>query len=178
LEDDEIRLRLLRDSDIKALAKIALEPKIWIFFAADVSNELSLRNWVQGAIYDHMNKQRVPFTVELKSTGQVVGSTSFGNISDRDNRLEIGWTWLGVDFQGVGLNIRVKKLLLEFAFKKLKIERVEFRTDALNLQSRNALNRIGAVEEGILRSHSLMSDNRRRDTVCFSILKKEWLDRE
>ncbi len=174
LEDDIVRLRLIRDSDTVELSKIAFEPSIWTFFTVDISNELSLRNWIQSAIYDHMHKQRVPFAIELKESGQVVGSTSFGNISDRDRRLEIGWTWLGKDFQRTGINRRVKKLLLKYAFEVMKMERVEFKTDTLNVQSKNALYGIGAKEEGTLRSHTLMPDKRRRDTVYFSILNNEW----
>ena len=174
LEDDVVRLRLIRDSDTIQLSEIAFHPSIWTFFTVQVSNELALKNWIQSAIYDHMNKQRVPFAIELKESGQVVGSTSFGAISERDKRLEIGWTWLGKDYQRKGINRRVKKILLKFAFEVLKMERVEFRTDALNEQSRKALLGIGAIEEGVLRSHTLMLDSRRRDTVYFSILNNEW----
>ena len=178
LEDDEIRLRLLRDSDTEELSILAFEPSIWSFFTINIFDESSLRNWIQGAIYDHMNKQRVPFAIELKSTKQVVGSTSLGNISERDSRLEIGWTWLGKAFHGTGINRRAKKLLLDFAFESLEMERVEFKTDVLNKQSQKALLAIGATEEGVLRSHTLMPNNRRRDTVYFSILRSEWIKNE
>jgi len=177
LQDDVVRLRLMRDSDNNAFSAIAFESSIWTYFYANITDELALKNWVQVAVFDHMNKMRVPFTIELKASNKVVGSTSFDNISERDSRLEIGWTWLGTDFQKVGINRRVKVLLLNFAFETLKMERVEFKTDALNEGSRKALLGIGAKEEGILRSHSLMPNNRRRDTVYFSILKKEWLER-
>jgi RimJ/RimL family protein N-acetyltransferase len=174
LEDDVLRLRLMQNGDIESLKTIAFDAHIWEFFTVDITDELTLRNWVQGAVFDYMNKNRVPFVIEIKENKQVVGSTSFGNISERDSRLEIGWTWLGVDFQGRGINQRVKKLLLQFAFSYLEVERVEFKTDVLNIQSRTALKKIGAIEEGILRSHTLMPNNRRRDTVYFSVLKEEW----
>ena len=65
--------------------------------------------------------------------------------------------------------------MLQYAFESLNLERVEFKTDVLNLQARKALKKIGAIEEGILRSHTLMTNNRRRDTIYYSILKNEWL---
>jgi RimJ/RimL family protein N-acetyltransferase len=106
--------------------------------------------------------------------GVVIGSTSFGNIDLLHGRLEIGWTWLGRQFQGVGINREVKFLLLRFAFEALEIKRVEFKTDVLNQQSRRALKNIGATEEGVLRSHMIMPHNRRRDTIYYSILADEW----
>lgn len=174
LEDEMIRLRLMQHNDVEKLQRIAFDNSIWSFFTVDICDEVSLKNWVEGAIYDYMNKTRVPFVIEVKETNEVVGSTSFGNIEERDSRLEIGWTWLGKDYQGKGINQRAKKLMLQFAFDYLEAERVEFKTDVLNIQSRKALAKIGAVQEGILRSHTLMPNNRRRDTVYFGILKNEW----
>lgn len=174
LEDDQIRLRLLRDSDVADLKEIAFDPSIWTYFTSEIKDELNLRNWIQGAIYDHMNRVRVPFAIELKETGKVIGSTSFGNISERDSRLEIGWSWLGKVYQQKGLNKRAKRLLLDYAFEAALVERVEFKTDVLNEQSRKALKGIGAIEEGVLRNHTLMPHGRRRDTVYYSILRNEW----
>ncbi|MEO9238417.1 MAG: GNAT family protein, partial [Jatrophihabitantaceae bacterium] len=91
-----------------------------------------------------------------------------------DQRLEIGWSWLGRDFQGAGINRWAKFLLLQHAFEQLAAERVEFKTDQLNLQARKALRNIGAVEEGVLRSFNPMPDGRRRDAVYYSVLRAEW----
>ena len=103
-----------------------------------------------------------------------MGSTSFGNISYRDSRIEIGWTWLGREFQGSGTNRQMKYLIFKHAFEVLGMQRVEIKTDVLNLPARYAVKKIGAVEEGILRSHTQMTHNRRRDTIFYSILRKEW----
>jgi len=100
--------------------------------------------------------------------------SSFGNVSVLDSRVEIGWSWIGLDFQGTGVNSEYKRLLLSFAFDKLKFIRVEFKTDVLNVKARRALEKIGAVEEGVLRSHTQMHHNRRRDTIYYSILQEEW----
>ncbi|WP_262507686.1 GNAT family N-acetyltransferase [Zunongwangia profunda] len=103
-----------------------------------------------------------------------MGSTSFGNYSEKDQRIEIGWTWLGKDFQGNGYNFQAKVLLLNYCFKTLALERVEAKTDVLNRAARNSLLKSGFVEEGILRSHTLLTNNRRRDTIYYSILKAEY----
>ena len=95
-------------------------------------------------------------------------------ISGKDKRLEIGWTWLGKDFQGKGYNPIAKYLMLQFAFEDLKFERVEFRTRGTNLQSQRALQKIGATREGTLRSY-FVGEGKRHDMVYFSILKSEWL---
>jgi RimJ/RimL family protein N-acetyltransferase len=120
------------------------------------------------------NKSRLPFTIIDKKSGAIAGSTSFGNISFRDKRLEIGWTWIAKDYQGKGINDQIKYLMMEYAFGTLGFERVEFKTDVLNTFSRRALLRIGATEEGILRNHMLMTHNRRRDTIYYSVLRSEW----
>ena len=100
--------------------------------------------------------------------------TSFGNISTKDRRLEIGWTWIDKESQGTGLNKYCKHLMLSHAFEKLIMQRVEFKTDNRNNQSKKAIEKIGGTFEGILRSHTLMLDGYRRDTAYYSILKNEW----
>jgi RimJ/RimL family protein N-acetyltransferase len=117
---------------------------------------------------------RLAFTIIDKNKNQVIGSTSFGNISERDKRIEIGWTWIGKEFHGKGFNNNAKYLMLRYCFEKLDFERVELKTDILNTPARKAMTKIGFIEEGILRSHTLMTNNRRRDTIYFSMLKSEW----
>ncbi|KJY40503.1 GCN5 family acetyltransferase, partial [Streptomyces sp. NRRL B-1568] len=102
------------------------------------------------------------------STGRTAGSMSFGNMAEADRRLEIGWSWLGRDFRGKGVNRWAKYLLLRHAFETLGAERVEFKTDILNEQARRGLRNIGAVEEGTLRSFNFMPGGRRRDAIFYS----------
>lgn len=106
-------------------------------------------------------------------SGQI-GSTRYANIAMPDRRLEIGWTWITTAFQRTMANTETKLLLLSHAFEALHVHRVEFKTDALNEKSRNALVRIGAVEEGTFRKHRITSTGRVRDTVYFSIIDREW----
>ena len=104
----------------------------------------------------------------------MIGSTSFGNFSFKDRRVEIGWTWIAKEYQGSGVNNEIKYLMLKYAFETLNFERVEVKTDVLNVKARRALSRIGFKEEGVLRSHTVMTHGRRRDTLYYSILKSEW----
>ena len=118
--------------------------------------------------------RRVPYVITDKSSGDVAGSMSIGNMAERDGRLEIGWSWLGLAYQGMGINRWAKFLMMEHAFDTLGAERVEFKTDKLNVQARHALRNIGATEEGTLRSFNPMPGGRRRDAVFYSVLRGEW----
>lgn len=132
--------------------------------AADIAQRLTWRD------EHHMN----PWAVRRLDTGVVVGETTFCNI-DQDNRhVEIGHTWLGVDAQRTAVNTAAKLLLLGHAFERCDAIAVEFRTHWHNLQSRAAIARLGAKQDGVLRNHRLGSDGTLRDTVVFSILPGEW----
>jgi RimJ/RimL family protein N-acetyltransferase len=114
-------------------------------------------------------------TVE-RSSGRVIGSTRFMNIDRINRRVEIGSTWIAPAWQRTPINTEAKYLMLQHAFEVWKCMRVELKTDALNQRSRNAILRIGAKEEGILRKHLITWTGRVRDSVYFSILDTEWPD--
>jgi RimJ/RimL family protein N-acetyltransferase len=109
-----------------------------------------------------------------RHTGALAGSTSYYNVSEADQRISIGYTWVGREFQRTGLNRGAKHLLLSHAFGQLGCERVELETDSRNSKSRQAMARMGATEEGTLRSHRITQGGIRRDPVIFSIIKPEW----
>lgn len=174
LENSIARLRPLDANDYNAFLDIAFDDSIWIRTTNRIQSEEDLRKYVEDSIKERERNFRFPLTIIDRRVNRVAGCTSYANVSEKDSRLEIGWTWLGKEFQGTGLNKACKFLLLKNAFENLGIERVELKTDVLNLQSRKAMMKIGAVKEGILRSHTLMPDGRRRDTIYYSILKHEW----
>lgn len=174
LQTDRVLLRPVQKDDLKEFATLTPDQSMWIYFTSDLSVSDELGKWVDDAITQTADGSRLAFTILDKNSGRIAGSTSLGNISFRDQRIEIGWTWLGKDFQGKGLNSEAKYLLLNYCFEFLKFERVEVKTDILNIPARKALQRIGMTEEGILRSHTLMTRNRRRDTIYYSVLKAEW----
>ena len=176
LETNKIILRPLITVDYSSFVKITNYKSMWTYFTTDLSNKSELKYWVDNSVNDIKNRKRLAFTIVDKSNNIPIGSTSLGNISERDSRIEIGWTWLSKEFQGKGINQQIKFLLLKYCFEELEFERVEFKTDVLNLPARKALLRIGATEEGILRSHTLMTNSRRRDTIYYSILKSEWYE--
>ena len=174
LQNDFVVLRSMMQEDYSAFKHLTSNKDMWTYFTSDLSVEKKLQIWVDDAVAQMQKKVRHPFTIETKPDKIIIGSSSFGNISHHDHRLEIGYTWITDKYQGKGYNNHIKLLMLEYAFETLKFERVEFKTDVLNIPARKALSRIGAIEEGILRSHTLMSHNRRRDTIYYSILRSEW----
>jgi RimJ/RimL family protein N-acetyltransferase len=174
LETDKVLLRPLQHLDIAAFSNIVNDPSLWDYFTLLLDDPAQLQQWVEIALREREEGKRIPFTIIEKATGAICGSTSFGNISYVDQRIEIGWSWLGKQFQGTGINFHAKFSLLSYAFDVLDWERVEIKTDNLNERSKQALRKIGATEEGVLRSHMQMPKNRRRDSVYFSIIKNEW----
>lgn len=174
LENQSALLRPIEKEDFYELSGIAYDYDIWRFNVSRCMNDGELHNYIDSMLKQKEKGILYPFLIVDKKMNQAAGCSSFGNISNKDKRLEIGGSWLGKNFQGTGLNRSVKFLMIKYAFEQLEFERVEFKTDVLNTQARKALKKIGAVEEGILRSHTLMQDGRRRDTIYYSILKGEW----
>ncbi|NJO25382.1 MAG: GNAT family N-acetyltransferase [Bacteroidia bacterium] len=174
LETDKVLLRPLQHLDIASFNTIANNPSIWKYFTKLLNDPGELQQWVETALQERTEGKRIPFTIIEKATGAICGSTSFGSISYFDKRIEIGWSWLGQQYQGTGVNFHAKFTLLTYALEILEWERVEIKTDNLNERAKQGLRKIGATEEGVLRSHMQMPLNRRRDSVYFSILKNEW----
>jgi len=174
LENKSALLKPIEKEDFYELSKIAYDYDIWRFNVSRCMNDRELRNHIDSLLKQKETGILYPFVIIDKKGNQPAGSSSFGNISNKDRRLEIGGSWIGKNFQGTGLNRNVKFLMIKYAFEDLEFERIEFKTDVLNVQARKALKKIGAVEEGILRSHTLMQDGRRRDTIYYSMLKSEW----
>lgn len=166
----------MEKTDVEIFLPITQSAGLWKYFSRELHEEDQLRQWLDEAIAEKLACKRVPFTVIDKASGAVCGSTSYGNISFYDKRIEIGWTWLGEKYLGSGINRNCKYALLKYAFEEMQFERVEIKTDILNERARQALKNIGAREEGILRSHMLMPLGRRRDSIYYSILKNEWAE--
>ena len=174
LETPRVILRLLDPSDLPSLSLLAKDREIWNYFTNDLSDDLSLAQWIATALDERRVGKRMPFTIIDRDTKIISGSTSFGNIAFHDKRLEIGWTWLGTAHMGTGVNRHAKFAMLSFALEVMKMERVEVKTDNLNERAKKALLKIGMKPEGVLRSHMQMHSNRRRDSIYYSIIKDEW----
>lgn len=175
LENAMALLRPVTEADMQNLLAVATKDRDLLRFSPHpIYNKALLKSYIDKAIEGFENGTRYTFCVYDKTQNAYAGSTSFLNISNADDRLEIGGTWYGRAFQRTGLNRHCKYLLLAYAFEQLGAERVEFKTDERNTASRQAIEKIGGQFEGILRSHTLMYDGVRRNTVCYSILKPEW----
>jgi RimJ/RimL family protein N-acetyltransferase len=174
LETDKVLLRPIQQLDIIHFSKLTTDTELWKYFTMLLDDTVELERWVDIALKEREEGKRIPFTIIEKATNEVCGSSSFGSISHFDKRIEIGWSWLGKKYQGTGINFHAKFSLLSYAFEVLNWERVEIKTDNLNERAKQGLRKIGATEEGVLRSHMQMPHHRRRDSVYFSILKNEW----
>jgi RimJ/RimL family protein N-acetyltransferase len=153
---------------------VGLDAEIWRWMPHLVQSPADMRTLVDEALAAAVAGTEVPFaTIELAS-GKPIGSTRFLNIEPRHRRLEIGWTWLAPAWQRGPFNTEAKLLMLRHAFDKLGALRVEFKTDALNDNSRAALLAIGAIEEGTFRQHMVMPNGRRRDSAYYSVIEEEW----
>lgn len=176
LENDRVRLSAIHHlEDSEVLKPIAIgHPELVRYSPSQFHTVPLFKSYFENVLLAKSQFERYPFSVFDKATGAFAGSTSFGNISPAQSRLEIGWTWIATEFHGTGLNKNMKYLLLEYAFEQLGCMRVELKADARNELSVRAMRSIGATYEGSLRSHTIMSDGHRRDTVYYSILMSEW----
>jgi N-acetyltransferase len=174
LEGQHTRLEPLSLAHHEALLTAAGDGELWNSTVTLVPNRDTMTGYIEAALTAQTRGSELPFVIISKSSGKVVGTTRFYEIDPNDRRLAIGYTWLSVSAQRTALNTEAKLLLLIHAFEFWKFNRVEFITDVLNQQSRLAILRLGAKEEGILRSHMVMPNGRIRDSVCFSIIAEEW----
>jgi N-acetyltransferase len=176
LEGHHIRLEPLSLDHLPGLLAVGLDPALWRWTLNKVNTPADLERYVDTALAEQRAGSSLPFATVLQATGQVIGSTRFGNISLPNKRVEIGWTWIARPWQRSGANTEAKLLMLAHAFDVLGCARVELKTNVLNRQSRDAMLRIGCVEEGVLRQHAIADDGTTRDTIYYSILRAEWPD--
>ncbi|MFV0571834.1 MAG: GNAT family N-acetyltransferase [Xanthomarina gelatinilytica] len=174
LENNHVKLTLLDLSNYKHLQNIASEEDLIYYSPSDISTPGTLKEYVQTAVDGYYHKTTIPFIIYDKTKQGYAGSTRFGQIDWKNKVLHIGWTWIGKEYQGSGLNKHMKFLMLQYAFEVLFFEKVEFRIDERNIRSRKAVEKIGASLEGVLRRDTLMQDGFRRNTCCYGILKEEW----
>ena len=177
LEDDLVQLRPLTKQDFEMLLPFALqEPEIWKYSLIPINGEEGLKTYLDFALTAREEKKEYPFVVFDKRQQKYAGSTRFYDINLNYQSLQLGFTWYGKDFQGTGLNKHCKFLLLEFAFEKMGMERVEFRANNNNKRSIAAMQSIGCKIEGVSRNHVPLPDGHRRDSIILSILKDEWFN--
>ena len=169
-----MRLIPLAEEHAAPLYAIARKPGVWEWKPHRMEEPQHMEGYVQAALTERQQGSAQPFAILARDSGLVLGTTRFGSMALQHRRVEIGWTFLDPDVWRTAVNTECKRLLLGFAFERLECLRVELKTDLRNLRSRTAIERLGAKQEGILRSHILYDDGRVRDTVYYSILSDEW----
>ena len=175
LESKHIKLEPLEPKHKEELKEAILDGELWKLFVTVVPPIEELDDFFENAQKEYETGFGITYAIVDKKSNKVVGSTRFRETNFRHNKTEIGFTFLAKSWQKSYVNTEAKLLLLTYAFEEMKFNRVELLTDFLNHTSRNAILRLGAKQEGILRSHMVMPNGRVRDSVVFSIIANEWL---
>lgn len=175
LEGDLVRLELLSLEHLSDLTEAVKDGELWNLWYTSAPEPKNVKQYIEKAISEYKNDRSLPFVIIRKEDNKVVGTTRYMHADSKNKRLEIGTTWYAKSSQRTGLNTACKYLLLAYAFEELNCIAVEFRTHFQNIQSRNALERLGAKQDGILRNHQIDRAGGLRNTVVFSILDSEWI---
>ena len=169
-----MRLEPLTTAHEEGLIAAASEGELWNTTVTIIPNRAGMKDYIQAALDAQAQGRELPFVTIRKSTDLIVGTTRFYEIRPHDRAAAIGYTWLARRAQRTAVNTESKLLLLTHAFEIWRCLRVELITDVLNEQSRAAILRLGARQEGILRNHLILPSGRIRDSVVFSIIDSEW----
>jgi RimJ/RimL family protein N-acetyltransferase len=176
LRGTHVRLEPMSTAHLGGLTVAGSDPRIWRWMPLDGSTPDGMAALVKAALAAQAAGGELPFVTIEAATGRVVGSTRYLALAPANLRLEIGWTWIDPAFQRSAVNSEAKLLGMGHAFETLGLRRVEFKTDALNEQSRAAILGIGAQFEGIFRKHMVMPGGRARDSAYYSVIDTEWPD--
>ncbi len=170
-----VRLEPLSEAHIPGLIEAGRDESIWKYMLyGNLSVPENMAAWVRAMLGKQAAGTDLPFAVVHLASGRVAGATRYMEMRPPHRALEIGGTWYAPEFQRTAVNTECKYLLLAYAFETLGCIRVQFKADARNERSIRAIERLGAVREGVLRSHMITPDGGVRDSVYFSILDREW----
>lgn len=176
LRGERTLLEPLGPEHAAALTEAARAPEIWEYMPARVEwgSLEGIRAWIESALAARRSGREMPFAIVDQVAGQAVGSTRLTDFDPANRSVEIGWTWLSPQVWRTRVNTECKALLLTHCFERMGMIRVQLKTDARNVRSQLAIERLGAVKEGVLRHHRIMPDGYLRDSVYYSILAPEW----
>ena len=170
-----VRVEPLAAEHEAGFIEAAGDPEMFAWMPVDMaSSRDALHEWVVSTVAAGRDGSAVPFTILSADDGRVLGSTRFLELRFEHLRAEIGWTWVTRPAWSTGVNVETKLLLLEHAFERVGLRRVEFKTDARNERSRGALLALGATFEGVLRKHMVVRDAGARDSAYYSVIDDEW----
>ena len=175
LSGRSIELRPITLEHADHLYELGREPSIWDYLACQpFGSPADARSWIDSMLDRYEKSGEVCFVVWDQSSARISGSTSLLSPNLQHHGIEIGWTWYGIDFQRTHVNTDAKRTLLAHCFEDLGAIRVQLKTDVRNVRSQNAISRLGAQREGVLRSHMIYPNGFVRDTAMYSITKPEW----
>lgn len=175
LEGSAVRLVPLSEAHATELSQVGLRPEIWQHMLyGDIDSEEKMLGFIRDLLQRQAGGTDLPFTVILRATGKAIGCTRYMYINIPHRGVEIGGTWYGPEHQRTSVNTECKYLLLRHAFERWGCIRVQLKTDLNNVRSQRAIERLGAVKEGVLRNHMIRPDGTPRDTVMYSIIDREW----
>tara|TARA_Y100000815_G_C13265645_1_gene471000 strand:+ start:335 stop:934 length:600 start_codon:yes stop_codon:yes gene_type:complete len=174
LQGNLVRLEPLTLDHAPGLLNIAQDESIWQFFAMDAPRVLDeAEQWIKGRLSDQEAGQRLPFAVISLADGEFAGSTGYSEINKTNRTIAIA-SWYGVKYQRTGVNTECKYMLLKYAFEEFGAFRVSLNVDVKNMRSRRAVERIGGVQEGLLRKQRIRKDGTHRDTVIYGFTDDDW----
>ena len=173
LETEKIKLIPLEVRHSKDLLEVN-DPEIWSFMLTEISTLEEMKQWVSAAVRLREQETAIPFAVVLKEQNKIIGSTRLFEINLTQKSCELGSTWYSKDHQRSFVNSHCKYLILRYCFEELGMMRVQIKTDERNLRSQRAIERLGAVKEGVLRKERILSEGYVRNAVVYSILDEEW----
>ncbi|PFK46997.1 GNAT family N-acetyltransferase [Bacillus cereus] len=172
---ERVMLRLMDANDVEKLFAIVEGNKeIWTYLIAKMESSQDMEQYVETAIKQYEKGRDLPFVVIDQKTNEVVGSTRLYNISKESKTFELGQTWYHPSVQRTSINTECKYMLLQYAFEELQMLRVQIKTDLRNEKAQRAIERLGAVKEGVLRNERKLPSGYVRDAVVYSIIASEW----
>jgi len=174
LTGPRVRLAPMQPSHAAGLYEAGRASEIWAYMPMQIRTPDDMRRLIEEALRAQGAGQELPFVIIDRETERIVGSTRLMDISVAHRGVEIGWTWLSPAAQRTRINTECKYLLLRHCFETLNVLRVTLKTDLRNVRSQQAIERLGAVREGVLRRHRILSDGYVRDSVYYSIIAEEW----
>lgn len=171
---DLVVLEPLTLEHVAALSLAVADGELWHLWYTNIPRPSDMKSYICDALHQEDRGEGLAFVVRERSSGIIVGTTRICNWEQEHRRLEIGYTWYAKSAQRKGLNVETSLLLLSYAFETLDVMAVEYRTHWNNEAAREAISRLGAQQDGVLRNHRILNDGTVRDTVVYSIIESEW----
>jgi N-acetyltransferase len=176
LKGRSVTLIPMAASHKEALFEALAKPEVWEYTWRENTKREDISELVESALAKQRSGAHIPFVIIDDTSGRIVGATRIGDIDIANRNAEIGWTWMSPDVWRTHINTACKLLLLTHAFEQMNLMRVQFSVSGHNVRSQRAVERLGAVREGIFRKHRIKSDGTIHDNIFYSILDTEWPD--